>query len=453
MNATQNSEAVSGFVTYDDKADSRWWPWLFYVGVLLGLLGTILLNLQTPFYRPVVSILEGHQWAKVIVYPSLLWAAMGFLLTGFRTILWLRYRPLPQATFDEAPMMSVIIPAYNEGPMVRKSIVSVASAHYPHGRLEILVVDDGSKDDTWEHIQSCAREFPDLVRPFRLPHNSGKREALAMGFEHACGDVFVTIDSDSVIERNALLALAGPLRDPRVGAVSGRVGVYNRDGGLIPRMLHVRFILSFDMLRAAESGYRTVYCCPGALTAYRADLVRAVMNDWRNQRFLGAVCTTGEDRALTNWVLMRGYDTLYQSSALVKTMVPENYSKLCRMFLRWDRSYIREELRFLRIVWKRPFRLRMIAMVERTITNLRYPINYASLGLIVMFIASRPQMLPRFLLSVGIMSLFYTAYFLRTERSMHFFYGVLYAFFSTFALFWIFPYAVCTVRARSWLTR
>jgi hyaluronan synthase len=178
-----------------------------------------------------------------------------------------------------------------------------------------------------------------------------------------------------------------------------------------------------------------------------------VMKDWRNQRFLGAVCTTGEDRALTNWILMRGFDTLYQSSALVKTMVPENYSKLCRMFLRWDRSYIREELRFVRIVWKRPFPVRMIAMVERTITNLRYPVNYASLGMFVIFVASRPQMLPRFLLSVGIMSLFYTAYFLRTERSLHFFYGVLYAFFSTFTLFWIFPYAFFTVRARSWLTR
>jgi hyaluronan synthase len=465
MHLAPSPEAVSELMSCDlkankadkldkaDKAASSRWPWLIYVAILAGFLGTIIFNLETPMYRPVVSVLETHRWAKAVFYPSLLWGVMGMLLVGFRTILWLRYRSLPQATFEEAPRLSVIIPAYNEGPMVRKSIESAVRALYPRDRLEILVIDDGSKDDTWQHIQACASEFPGLVRPFRLPRNRGKREALALGFEQASGQVFVTIDSDSVIDRNALLALVGPLRDPRVGAVAGRVGVYNRHAGLIPRMLHVRFILSFDMLRAAESGYRTVYCCPGALTAYRADVVRSVMPEWRRQKFLGAHCTFGEDRAMTNWILKRGYDTVYQSSALVNTMVPQNYSKLCRMFLRWDRSYVREELRFMRIVWKRPFGPRVIALVERAITNLRYPVNYASMAMFALFVASRPEVLPRFVLSIGMLSLFYTMYFLRSERSLHFLYGVVYAFFSTFTLFWIFPYAVFTARARSWLTR
>jgi hyaluronan synthase len=452
MELARSREVPSGLITYNGS-ESPVWPVVVYIAILTGFLGTILFNLQTALYYPLLYMLETHSWAKAVFYPSLLWGIMGLLLVCFRTILWLRYRSLPHATFEEAPPLSVIIPAYNEGPMVRKAIESAARALYPRDRLEILVIDDGSKDDTWQHIEACAAEFPGLVRPFRLPRNGGKREALALGFEQARGQIFVTVDSDSVIDRNALLALAGPLRDPRVGAVAGRVGVYNRHAGLIPRMLHVRFILSFDMLRAAESGYRTVYCCPGALTAYRADLVRAVLGDWRSQKFLGSKCTFGEDRAMTNWILKQGYDTLYQNSAVVNTLVPLHYSKLCRMFLRWDRSYVREELRFMRIVWKRPLRPRMIALVERTITNLRYPVNYASLVMFAVFIAARPEVLPRFMLSVGMLSLFYTMYFLRTERSLHFLYGVVYAFFSTFTLFWIFPYAVCTARARSWLTR
>jgi hyaluronan synthase len=453
MGSVPGTEVSSAFLTSEKGECSRWWPWLVYAAVLAGLVGTVLLNLQTPLYKPIASALEAHRWAKVIAYPSLLWAAMGIILIGFRTTLWLRYRPHAPATFEEAPQLSVIIPAYNEGRMVRNSIESAARALYPQDRIEILVVDDGSRDDTWHHIESCARQFPGLVKAFRLPKNRGKREALAFGIERACGDVFVTIDSDSVIEPDALLALVGPFRDARVGAVAGRVGVYNRHAGLIPRMLHVRFILSFDMLRAAESGYRTVYCCPGALTAFRAGLVRAVLNDWRQQQFLGVTCTIGEDRALTNWILLQGYDTLYQSSALVNTMVPENYSKLCRMFLRWDRSYVREELRFLRIVWKRPLGPRLIAFLERAVTNLRYPVNYASLGLLAIFAGGRPLVLVRFLLSVGLLSMFYTTYYLRSERSLHFLYGVVYSYFSAFTLFWIFPYAVVTVRARSWLTR
>ena len=63
---------------------------------------------------------------------------------------------------------------------------------------------------------------------------------------------------------------AGPFRDPSIGAVAGKVAVHNRGEALIPRMLHVRFILSFDFLRSAQSVFRTVFCCPGALAAYRA---------------------------------------------------------------------------------------------------------------------------------------------------------------------------------------
>src|SRR5207253_6053697 len=133
--------------------------------------------------------------------------------------------------------------------------------------------------------------------------------------------------SDSVIERGALLAMAGPFRDPRVGAVAGKVVAYNRRTGLLPRMLHVRFLISFDLLRAVQSVCGTVYCCPGALAAYRASVVRTVLEEWKAQTFLGVSCTYGEDRSLTNYILDRGYDTRYQSSAVVRTVVPTTYVK------------------------------------------------------------------------------------------------------------------------------
>jgi hyaluronan synthase len=218
-------------------------------------------------------------------------------------------------------------------------------------------------------------------------------------------------------------------------------------------MLQVRYILSFDLLRAVESSYRNVYCCPGALTAYRASAVHAVLDTWLTQTFLGAPCTFGEDRALTNLILASGHDTVYQRSAVVLTVVPATFSRLCKMFLRWDRSYVREELRFLRIVWKRPLRIRAIALADRLITNLRYPVQYASLFLIAALVAGHPPVLVRILLAVGLVSLFNTLYYLRSERSPDFFYGVVYSYFAMFTLFWIFPYAVLTVRARSWLTR
>ncbi|MEJ2399663.1 MAG: hypothetical protein P8Z67_15980, partial [Gammaproteobacteria bacterium] len=160
-----------------------------------------------------------------------------------------------------------------------------------------------------------------------------------------------------------------------------------------------------------------------------------------------------EDRALTNNILEAGYDSVYQRSAVVHTLVPTTYRKLTRMLLRWDRSYVREELRLARILWKRPLIARITTLVERTITNLRFPVSYATLAMLMLLAIQNPEILLRLAISIGIVSLLYTLYYLRSERSWQFVYGIAYAYFSFIALSWIFPYAVVTARARAWMTR
>lgn len=251
----------------------------------------------------------------------------------------------------------------------------------------------------------------------------------------------------------ALLSLAGAFRNPRVGAVAGKVAVYNRRMGFIPQMLHVRYALSFDLLRAAQSTYGTVYCCPGALAGYRTSVVREVLDAWIGQTFLGAPCTYGEDRAMTKDILARGFDSVYQRTAVVHTIVPRKFTQLAKMFIRWERSHVREEIRFARIVWSRPLEARVIAIFDTVIMNLRFPVAYASLALLVVLVVHDPMTLVRVLGAIGVMSLFNMLYFLRTERSWSFLYGIAYSYVSFFALFWIFPYAALTVRSRSWMTR
>ena len=422
--------------------------------ILLGLALLLMASWQLQVFHGVVDLTRQHAWASFVVHPAMIWAAMGMLMLLFRTLLWFRYRTPAPADFSNAPALTVVIPAYNEGAMVARSIDSVAQARYPHGRLEIIVIDDGSRDDTWTHIEEAARRHPGLVTTLRFERNRGKRAALEAGFARARGEVLVTIDSDSVIEPDTLLAMAGPFRDARVGAVAGKVSVYNRAAGLIPRMLKVRYALSFDFLRAVQSTYGTVYCCPGALAAYRATVVRRVLGAWMNQRFLGRTCTYGEDRALTNAILEQGYDCVYQRAAIVHTLVPTRYRQMCKMFLRWDRSYVREELRFARhIVWKRPPRARAIALLDVLITNLRYPVGWAVMALFLILLPAHPDLLLRFCGALLLVSGLNMLYYLRGERSWDFVYGIGYSYFSAFALFWIFPYALLTARAQGWLTR
>lgn len=426
---------------------------LLVATIFVGMVAFAYAVFASPLLQPIITAAQKEQWNALLLKPTVLWVAMGFLLLFLRTILWLGYRPFQAVADAEAPSLSVIIPAFNEGRMVERSIASVAKARYPKGHLEIIAVDDGSKDDTWNYISRAAMRFPDIVVPVRLASNRGKRGALAVGFNRAKGEIIVTVDSDSVIEPEALLAIAGPFRDPRIGAVAGKVAVLNRMSSILPRMLHVRFILSFDFLRSVQSVFRTVYCCPGALTAYRASVVRQVSRAWEHQTFFGVPCTYGEDRGMTNCILEAGFDTVYQRTAVVHTVVPETYTNLCKMYLRWDRSYIREELRFARIVWKRPLVARLLAIYECTMSNLRYPITYLAFGLLLMNVTTDPGVLLRMLLAIMIAATFYVLYYLRSERSWDFVFGILYAYFSFFALTWIFPYALLTVRARGWLTR
>jgi hyaluronan synthase len=432
---------------------SQAWDWFLRVAIIVGIVGFAYEGVFRHLIDETLTDAEQSKWKLAIERPSLLWAAMGTLLITLRTLLWSLYRSAPAATFEGAPSLTVVIPAFNEGAMVAQSVDSAAACVYPRDRLEIFVIDDGSTDDTWEHIERAAARHPGLVTPIRFEKNRGKRAALAAGFERARGEVVVTMDSDSVIDAQALLELAGAIAEPGVGAVAGKVAVYNRHEGLIPEMLHVRFILSFDLLRAVQSTYGTVYCCPGALTAYRADVLRRVLPVWKAQTFMGVPCTIGEDRALTNLILAEGMNTRYQRSAVVHTVVPTTYDRLCRMLIRWDRSFIREEIAFARIVWKRPWAARAAAILDSFTTNLRYPVGIASSILLVGLAISDPVVLVRVMVAIGVMSLINMLYFLRSEASWAFLYGVLYAYFSFVALTWIFPYSAVTVRNRGWLTR
>ncbi len=122
--------------------------------ILFGFAIVLFLSWRFDIFHGVVSAARHHEWGRFVVSPAILWSAMGTLLLLFRTLLWFRYRAAPPASMRDAPTMTVIIPAYNEGAMVARSIESVVHARYPReGAFEVLVVDDGSTDDTWRHIQ------------------------------------------------------------------------------------------------------------------------------------------------------------------------------------------------------------------------------------------------------------------------------------------------------------
>lgn len=417
---------------------------LISIGWMLGVSGRLSGGLPA-LGRAVLGMLT-HPVGIVVVIQS--------LYTALLSLLWIRYRPFVAPPEASLPRVSVVIPAFNEGPMVERSIRSVATCDYPRELLEIIVVDDGSRDDTFFHMQRLRREHPELVKLVRFRGNQGKREALCAGFRAATGEILVTIDSDSEIEPRTIDEMVAPfLADPDVGAVAGRVAVLNRDT-VISRMLEVQYALAFDFSRAAQSTYRCVACCPGALSAFRREAVLPFLDEWVHQSFLGRPVNHGEDQALTNIVLRQGYDTVYQRTAAVHTLAPVTYRQMSRMFVRWDRSYIVEGFSFAKFMFSRYRRKnRILPIATFLVSNLRLFLFFYGVVQLPLLFQTELTILFHSAIALLVGAAFTALYYLRIERSFRFLYGVLYAVFSVLLLQWILPWALITVRDERWGTR
>ncbi len=374
----------------------------------------------------------------------------------WRVLLVLNHKKVAVCADHELLSCTVVIPAYNEGRQVLNSLRSVAKSNFPKNKLQIVCVDDGSRDDTWRWMQKGRRELGPIVQLVRQPVNKGKRHALYEGFKRATGQVWITIDSDSEVEPMALRQMVSSFcRNQRVGAVAGNVRVLNKAEGAIPRMLDVVFTFSFDFNRQAQGQVNTVMCTPGALSGYRREAAEPVLDQWLRQRFMGREANIGEDRAMTNLILSQGWLTHFQGEAVVFTNVPTRYTNLCKMYLRWARSNIRESIAMTRFIFGKVRPEPMSgARINLAMELTRLVMAEVFKVMIIWGIAAVPLLFGYNLIIGALISGLIPA---TVHRLRHGGWDFLWAFpyvcFSLFALSWISLYALLTPHRNSWLTR
>lgn len=390
----------------------------------------------------------------LILTLGLLLFKVSFLI--YNIYLYFTYKPIKSVSDELLPTVTVIVPAYNEGNLVLETLRSVASSDFPSYKLQILAIDDGSKDDTWSWMQKAKAELGDKLVILQQPENKGKRHALYRGFKLGTGEVFVTIDSDSIIQKDTLRNLVSPfVVDENCGAVAGNVRVLNNKNAILPKMLNVSFVMSFEFVRSAESQLGSVLCTPGALAAYRSTAVFKCLPEWIDQKFMGQASDIGEDRAMTNMILKQGEKVLFQRNAIVLTDVPEQYKGLYKMFIRWGRSNVRENLVMANYVFK-SYKEGSKAGTRLLFINqfLTIVMTYPFLIFTAFMIAMHPLLfISSTLLGILVAStfpvLFYAKRYSAAESLWAYSYSVLY----TFGLFWIAPYAIATAGKSGWLTR
>ncbi len=225
------------------------------------------------------------------------------------------------------PAVAVLIPAYNEETVIERTVRAVLASDYPG--LHVIVIDDGSSDNTLEVARRAFAEEEASGQVLILTKpNAGKAEALNFGLEHLRDEeIFVGIDADTVIARNAISRLVPHFLNPKVGAVAGNAKVGNRVN-LWTRWQALEYITSQNFERRALNVLGAVSVVPGAIGAWRASAVREAGGYHTD--------TVAEDADLTMALLRNGYRVEYEDLALAYTEAPINANGLMRQRFRWS---------------------------------------------------------------------------------------------------------------------
>ena len=253
---------------------------------------------------------------------------------------------------DEGPAVTVLIPAFNEEKVIVTTVERILASHYRN--LEVLVIDDGSKDHTAYIVRSHFAQ-DDRVGVVSIP-NGGKAAALNVGLAHARGDVVVALDADTQFNPDTISRLVRWFADSQVGAVAGNAKVGNRLN-MITRWQALEYIVAQNLERRALSALDTLTVVPGAVGAWR----RAALAQ------LGGfpLDTLAEDQDLTIAIQVAGYRVLFDSSAIAWTEAPATVRGLAKQRFRWAYGTLQCLWKYRRITFNPKFSpLGMVALPQ-----------------------------------------------------------------------------------------
>ena len=266
-----------------------------------------------------------YQWGwtalGVLFFFCTVLSILRILFLGALTLKNARPKPLVHSEGFE-PLVTVIVPAFNEGKVITTTLRSLLASTYRN--LEILVVDDGSTDDTADVVLGLAATNPS-IRLIRQA-NGGKAKAANHALAEARGDIVVAVDADTLVAPEAIPKMIAHFASPDVTAVCGNIAVGNVNG-VFTAFQAIEYVTSQNFDRRAFSVLNCISVVPGALGA------------WRRQEILAAGGysdeTLTEDADLTLAILRRGGRVVYEPEAHGMTEAPESLGALLRQRFRW----------------------------------------------------------------------------------------------------------------------
>ncbi len=312
--------------------------------IVSGILSVILIIIIAVTLPMTILPLSG-----LFVYASIvaLVLFLFLLLARYFTLIWLSYFYMTKYTVTEkpfyTPFVSIIVPVYNEGKVLRNSIESLLKLDYPN--YEIIIVNDGSTDNTAEVGESLVglhkgRSSWVKVSLINKP-NGGKSKALNAGIQYSEAEFVLCMDGDSTLSPKTLKMGMRHFVDPEVGAVAGNVKVENRGKPLLD-LQALEYIEGLNMARSAQGFLKMVNIIPGPIGIFR----KRALHDAGYY----SSDTFAEDADLTLKILAKGWKIEYEPEAQAWTEAPASLFQLLKQRYRWTRGIlqaIRKHKKFL----------------------------------------------------------------------------------------------------------
>ncbi|MBS3070677.1 glycosyltransferase [Candidatus Pacearchaeota archaeon] len=368
--------------------------------------------------------------------------AFGYIWYRYIFLLILKERYFPFCTHKK---VTVIVPFYNEKPLLIERTVRKINECY--GKKQIIVIDDGSKSkESYNQLKKLKEEISfELIR---YDKNKGKRYAQSIGVKKAEGDIIITVDSDTILDKLAIINLIKPFSDKKIGATTGQVRVLNRNENLLTKMQSARYFNAFNFERNSQSKFSALTCLSGPISAYRKEILLKIMDDYTTQTFLGIKCTYGDDRHLTTLILKNGFKVYYVKDAIAYTEVPNSFKKLISQQIRWKKSFLRENYLVSKFMFKRSKALSFEIFIT---TFIIFFSLFARVFLVISLFV-----VPFFFLLIIPMILFMStlhSLYILFYKPNDFFYSILYSFLHVFVIYWLIFIALFTLKDNRWGTR
>jgi cellulose synthase/poly-beta-1,6-N-acetylglucosamine synthase-like glycosyltransferase len=300
----------------------------FITSFLIILLGIVVYFFYRDFY--LISNIFAKIGSGIILFFTILVLSRYMLMLFFsmlKTIFKTADENNPKNIIKHR--ITIIIPAYNEEAVIASSIESLLKQTYSN--MEILVVDDGSKDNTYTIAKRFVHNrYNKVVRPIRKA-NGGKSSAINEGIKHSTGELIMVVDADSKLKSDAVELMQSYFTDPQIAAVAGSVFVINKVN-MITKLQALEYIEGLNMIRNGQALVKLVNIIPGPIGMFRKDALYEVG--------LYDSDTFAEDCDVTLKLIAKGYKIDFESDALAYTEAPEALLDLIKQRYRWTRGIL-----------------------------------------------------------------------------------------------------------------